>query len=1587
MTQEKKTMSPEEQINKFQEFLELQYKDKLIERATKGEESLIIDFPQLAVFYPELAETLLEEPEEIMRAAEYAIQKFDLGIDYDMKVRFKELPHSSNILISKIRSKHIGKFIEFKGVVRQKTDVRPQVTSAKFECPSCGNIIPVLQVDTKFKEPGSCSCGRKGKFHMLSKELVDAQKLVLEEASEDLDGGEQPKRINIFLKNDLVSPISEKKTNPGSKITITGILKEVPITLATGGKSTRYDLMIEANYVEPVQEEFTSLELTQEQKDTIIELSKQPKIYEKIVKDIAPTIYGHDRIKEALVLQLFGGARKSQDDGVTRRGDIHILLIGDPGSGKCVSADTQILTSTGEIRTIKDIIEKKDVEHLPSIQQTAKTGFSQVTKFWERKEKNITILKTTSGRELKLTKDHPLFTTNNGFITSIEVKNLKKGDFIAIPRKTDVLGTLQKLNTQIINTTRNYKAPSYLTKDLALLLGLLCGDGHIKKSKTSAGISFTNKNKEVMDKYNNLFERIFKEKTTKSLHESYVTSRTLLKFFENNFEEIVNKSIKKQIPKKIQKSPDYIVAKFIQGLFESDAHINLNKRQIEYSTGSKELAGQTMMMLLRFGIVARYKEKKKTYKNSKYDSYELIIGADFTKKFAKIGFLSKNKQDKLNQIKGSLNTNTDVIPNIGDMLKTIRKELNLTQSQMGIGRSTYCHYEQKNRNPSRNTLKKIYYYLNKKYDTPFLNILKTITSTDIFWDKVKSIETKEYDDYVYDFEIQGTHNFIANGVMIHNSQLLKRMSHVAPKSRFVSGKGASGAGLCVSPKSLLMTNPGGLSKIKQVVEDNLTTKEEFRQGVWKQDNIKNIKIQSMNSDLKLQSKHPKSIWKLQAPEYMYEVTLETGKKIELTANTKLFKENLSWEKAKNLKEGDLIATPKKTIPGKQDKLYFVDLIKSNPHIHGVEEFIGQCKELIKNKEGIRKTSKKLGLNENYLYHNWINKETKGKIKLKDLKKLGEYTGLPWKEYVETISLYNGKKFNIPKLLDEEFLYVLGLLKGDGDLRENNSTFSIRLSNKEENILKHFKKFLEKNKLNYDESKQSTKRPKAIRFANKIYGEVIQNLGMPTSPKSEKIDIPETILHLNNKLVSNYIAGLIDTDGGVYVRTTKGSDAIEFNTCSKNLVEKLQLVLLRYGVKSYLRERKPSIGKIKGKLTKYILTIYSENIDKFFENIKLRHPQKRKNLEKIYKSKKRVVKNTKKDISFEKIKNIRKIKSKYSYVYDLTVEDSHNFVVNGVLVHNTASVVKDEFLRGWALEAGALVLANKGLVCIDELDKMTKEDASAMHEALEQQSITISKANIQATLRSETTVLAAANPKFGRFDPYEVLAKQIDLPSTLINRFDLIFPVKDLPNVEKDEKLASFILNLHRKSTEKTATELDTDAIKRYVAYAKQKINPKLTDESLNEIKDYFVKMRNQGSPEEKFQSIPISARQLEGLIRLSEASARTRLSPIVTRKDAQRAIDLLHHCLELIGYDSETGKFDIDRITTGITASQRSHIAIIKDIISEVESKTGKLIPIEEVVKEGELRGVSEDKANEVIDKLKRSGDLFTPKHGFISRV
>ncbi len=319
-----------EQIENFKGFVEQYYEKKVHENKSKGISFVYIDFFEIAEYSPELGSFIIENPEDGIKTLELAISEYEP----DIKPRVYNLPKSQFLNIRDIRSKDLTKFVYIEGIVRQASDVRPQVTSAKFECSVCGNSISILQLDTKFKEPTRCSCGNRQRFRLLSKELVDAQRLVIEESPENLEGGEQAKRLAVYLKEDLVEPKMEKKTTPGSKIRINGILKEVPIFLKTGAKSVNFELMMEVNSIIPIQETYEDLEISKEEEEEIKNLSKDPLIYEKLIGSIAPSIYGYEKVKEAIIFQLLSGVRKVKEDATVIRGDIHILLVGDPGVAK-----------------------------------------------------------------------------------------------------------------------------------------------------------------------------------------------------------------------------------------------------------------------------------------------------------------------------------------------------------------------------------------------------------------------------------------------------------------------------------------------------------------------------------------------------------------------------------------------------------------------------------------------------------------------------------------------------------------------------------------------------------------------------------------------------------------------------------------------------------------------------------------------------------------------------------------------------------------------------------------------------------------------------------------------------------------------------------------------------------------------------------------------------------------------------------------------------------------------------------------------------------------------------------------------------
>ncbi|OGI15928.1 hypothetical protein A3K63_01055 [Candidatus Micrarchaeota archaeon RBG_16_49_10] len=315
---------------------------------------------------------------------------------------------------------------------------------------------------------------------------------------------------------------------------------------------------------------------------------------------------------------------------------------------------------------------------------------------------------------------------------------------------------------------------------------------------------------------------------------------------------------------------------------------------------------------------------------------------------------------------------------------------------------------------------------------------------------------------------------------------------------------------------------------------------------------------------------------------------------------------------------------------------------------------------------------------------------------------------------------------------------------------------------------------------------------------------------------------------------------------------------------------------------------------------------------------------------------------------------------------------------------TATVVKDEqFLGGWVLEAGVLVMANQSICAIDEFEKMEKTDQIAMHEAMSLQQISIAKATIVATLPSRTAILGGANPKLGRFDPYIPIREQVDLPETILSRFDVKFALRDVPNAEMDERIITHVLDSRHFKKDEIKSAIEPEFLRKYIAYAKKNCKPELTREAGNALKDFYVGLRSTAGGEDS--AIPITLRQCEALIRLAEASAKIRLSDKVTMEDADRAIDIMKFSIRQFGFDQETGMIDIDRAEGGTPSTQRNKMRIVLDTLNELHQVMGKNIPMEEVVKRCRDAGV--ENIEEIIRKMKSEGLVFEPKPGFIQKV
>ncbi|MDR1690581.1 MAG: ATPase, partial [Candidatus Methanoplasma sp.] len=300
--------------------------------------SIYVSYEDIDAYNTDLAMYFLDNPDKCLAKGRDVV-KASLPPTWDLKdtvnLRITNLPRDAKVEIRKLRAKHLGRLVAVEGLVRKATSVKPRMTQALFRCSRCGAEMWETQKGTIMREPVMCSnpdgsCNKQATNFELDEKAsfyADTQKIEIQESPEGLRGGAQPERMTGFVEDDIAGVITA-----GNRITVNGIIRSSE--KHDRDKSTVFEIFMDILSIEFEQHEYDEIQITEEDEDRILEMSNDPRLFSNIVASISPTIHGMDEVKSAIALQLFGGCNKEMDDGTVIRGDMHVLLVGDPGVAK-----------------------------------------------------------------------------------------------------------------------------------------------------------------------------------------------------------------------------------------------------------------------------------------------------------------------------------------------------------------------------------------------------------------------------------------------------------------------------------------------------------------------------------------------------------------------------------------------------------------------------------------------------------------------------------------------------------------------------------------------------------------------------------------------------------------------------------------------------------------------------------------------------------------------------------------------------------------------------------------------------------------------------------------------------------------------------------------------------------------------------------------------------------------------------------------------------------------------------------------------------------------------------------------------------
>ncbi|KAK1545493.1 MCM2/3/5 family protein [Colletotrichum paranaense] len=346
----------------------------------------------------------------------------------------------------------------------------------------------------------------------------------------------------------------------------------------------------------------------------------------------------------------------------------------------------------------------------------------------------------------------------------------------------------------------------------------------------------------------------------------------------------------------------------------------------------------------------------------------------------------------------------------------------------------------------------------------------------------------------------------------------------------------------------------------------------------------------------------------------------------------------------------------------------------------------------------------------------------------------------------------------------------------------------------------------------------------------------------------------------------------------------------------------------------------------------------------------------------------------------------------SYVHKIAPRGVYTSGKGSSAVGLTAYVTRDPETRQLVLESGALVLSDGGVCCIDEFDKMSESTRSVLHEVMEQQTVSVAKAGIITTLNARTSILASANPIGSRYNPDLPVPQNIDLPPTLLSRFDLVYLILDRADEKSDARLARHLLSLYLEDNPESAQQKDdilpVEFLTTYISYARSQIQPTIAQDAAQELVNQYLEMRKLGQDVRAAEKrITATTRQLESMIRLSEAHAKMRLSTTVVREDVMEAARLIRSALKTAATDSQ-GRIDMSLLTEGTSAADRRKKEEIKNavlhLLDELTSngQTVKWAEVARRLSESASMPIEQSDFNETMRTLEMEGLIMVSGEG-----